>query len=299
MAKIEKPSCFLGDELDKIVDEADGIMVARGDLGVECPPEDVPILQKILIDKSREKGKPVVVATQMLESMIDNPTPTRAETSDIATAIFDGADAIMLSAESAAGKYPEESVMMQQRIISRVEGDSHYQKILDESRLGLGIDVSPADAITCAARQVANTIKAKAIVCFTLSGSTVTRASKGRPSVPILAVTPFKKTARQLAMSWGVYADLPHDNEIAYRDDNLDGKSGEDQDGVSVPVKDEFDIVLRNACRAALNKGLVTSPDELLVVTAGLPFGSPGASNVIRVVPAAGPECWDGVCRVD
>ena len=185
-------------------------MVARGDLGVECPPEDVPILQKTIIDTCREKGKPVTVATQMLESMIDNPTPTRAETSDIATAIFDGADSIMLSAESAAGKYPVESVEMQARIINRVESDVRYRQILNRDAPESGGRGDPTDAITLAARQVASTIQAKCIVCFTLRGSTVLRQSKGRPSVPILAITPMKSTARQLALSWGVYPELPH-----------------------------------------------------------------------------------------
>ena len=235
MAKIEKPSCFYGDNLERIVDLCDGIMVARGDLGVECAPEDVPLLQKQIIDTCRRSGKPVVVATQMLESMIESPTPTRAEASDVATAIYDGADAIMLSAESAAGKvssmrmlreslggslsstvlfvstfvrrsyrqYPEESVAMQQRIINRVESDPHYHKYLDQ--LSMTKKQSATDAITTAARQIAQTVKAKAIVCFTLQGSTVLRASQERATVPILGITPFKETARQLVMSWGVY----------------------------------------------------------------------------------------------
>lgn len=156
MAKIEKPSCFDGDSLQKIVELCDGIMVARGDLGVECAPEDVPILQKQIIDECREQGKPVVVATQMLESMIESPTPTRAEASDVATAIYDGADAIMLSAESAAGAFPEESVTMQQRIINRVEGDPHYDRYL-QSFEPLQEDTS-ASAIIDAARQIARTV---------------------------------------------------------------------------------------------------------------------------------------------
>ena len=196
MAKIEKPSCFEGDSLKDIIKLSDGIMVARGDLGVECAPEDVPLLQKQIIDVSRQFGKPVVVATQMLESMIESPTPTRAEASDVATAIYDGADAIMLSAESAAGKYPEESVAMQQRIINRVEGDSHYRNMLAEG--APKPENTPADAIIAAARQIADTIRAKAIVCFSLRGSTVLRAAKGRPGVPILAISPFKETARQV-----------------------------------------------------------------------------------------------------
>ena len=200
MAKIEKPSCFEGDNLQRIVQKCDGIMVARGDLGVECPPEDVPLLQKQIIDECRKQGKPVVVATQMLESMIDNPTPTRAEASDVSTAIYDGADAIMLSAESAAGKYPIESVLMQQRIINRVESDSHYRTLL-HSR-DFFPNKTTADALITAARQIAQTIDAKAIVSFSLRGTTVLRASKTRPPVPILALCPLKETARQLALAW-------------------------------------------------------------------------------------------------
>ena len=200
MAKIEKPSCFDGDNLKQIVEKCDGIMVARGDLGVECPPEDVPLLQKTIIDECRSQGKPVVVATQMLESMIDSPTPTRAEASDVSTAIYDGADAIMLSAESAAGKYPEESVTMQQRIINRVESDPHYRTLLHSA--DFFPTKTPADAIITAARQIAKTVEAKAIVCFSLRGTTVLRASKTRPSVPVLALCPFKESARQLALSW-------------------------------------------------------------------------------------------------
>jgi len=297
MAKIEKPSCFFGDNLEQIVDLCDGIMVARGDLGVECAPEDVPLLQKQIIDVCREMAKPVVVATQMLESMIDNPTPTRAETSDVATAIYDGADAIMLSAESAAGKYPEESVAMQQRIINRVESDDHYRKMLESNEPKP--DNTPTDAIIVAARQIARTIKAKAIVSFTLRGSTVLRATRSRPSVPILAITPFKETSRQLALSWGVYPELPSSGSYGYIEEegmfDYDSPMTLEMEDAS----DDFDMVLRNACRAALKKGLLSDPNDLLVVTAGIPFGTPGAANVIRVVPAAGPSCWDGVCRVD
>lgn len=295
MAKIEKPSCFYDDNLQRIVGLCNGIMVARGDLGVECPPEDVPLLQKEIIDECRNQGRPVIVATQMLESMIEVPTPTRAEASDVATAIYDGADAIMLSAESAAGKFPEESVAMQQRIINRVEGDKHYRSYLKQNEPDP--ENTPTDAIITAARQVAKTIGAKSIVCFSLRGSTVLRASKSRPGVPILALCPFKETSRQLALSWGVYSDLPKAGSYGYT------VSEEDMFNYDRPMveksTDDFDLVLKNACRAALKKGLVSDPDDLLVVTAGLPFGTPGAANIIRVVPAAGPSCWDGVCRVD
>jgi len=297
MAKIEKPSCFYGDNLEKIVELCDGIMVARGDLGVECAPEDVPLLQKQIIDTCRVAGKPVVVATQMLESMIESPTPTRAEASDVATAIYDGADAIMLSAESAAGQFPEESVAMQQRIINRVESDSHYKSYLDQ--LTITKNPTAASAITTAARQIAQTTKAKAIVCFTLMGSTVLRASQERPAVPVLGITPFKETARQLAMSWGVYPDLPRSGSFGFTADEEDFFNYENPAVDGAENDDDFDVVLKNACRAALRKGLVNDPNDLLVVTAGLPFGTPGAANIIRVLPAAGPSCWDGLCRID
>ena len=248
-------------------------------LGVECPPEDVPLLQKQIIDECRKQGRPVVVATQMLESMIECPTPTRAEASDVATAIYDGADAIMLSAESAAGSYPEESVLMQQRIINRVEGDSHYRSYINQN--SPTPDTTPTDAIITAGRQICSTINAKAMVCFSLRGTTVMRASKMRPSVPILALCPFKETSRQLALSWGVYPDLPKAGSYGYT------VSEEDMFNYDRPMveksTDDFDLVLRNACRAALKKGLVSNPEDLLVVTAGLPFGTPGAAVGIIV----------------
>lgn len=296
MAKIEKPSCFIGNSLTEIVKICEGIMVARGDLGVECAPEDVPLLQKQIIDTCRDYGKPVVVATQMLESMIESPTPTRAEASDVATAIYDGADAIMLSAESAAGDYPEESVAMQQRIINRVEGDPHYAKYL--SSFKPSTESSTTDAIILSTKQIAQTIAAKAIVSFTVSGSTVLKVSKVRPLVPVLAITPFRETARQLSLSWGVFPDLPKVGLYGYHDVNEDNMFDADASLEEGPV-DDFDLVLRNACRAALKKGLVSKPTDLLVVTAGIPFGTQGVANVIRVVNAAGPSCWDGVCRVD
>ena len=184
---------------------------------------------------------------------------------------------------------------MQQRIINRVEGDSHYRKFLDQA--APEPDNTPTDAVIVAAKQISKTIGAKAIACFSLRGSTVLRASKNRPSVPILALCPFKETARQLVLSWGVYPDLPKAGSYGYT------VSEEEMFDYDAPVMerdaDDFDLVLRNACRAALKKGLVSDPNDLLVVTAGLPFGTPGAANVIRIVPAAGPACWDGVCRMD
>lgn len=192
-------------------------------------------------------------------------------------------------------QYPEESVAMQQRIINRVEGDKHYRNMLAEG--APKPENTPADAIIVAARQISDTIRAKAIVCFSLRGSTVLRASKGRPNVPILAISPFKETARQLVLSWGVYPELPKTGTYF---SNIDEDELFDYDSpVTEEAPDDFDLVLRNACRAALKKGLVTDPNDLLVVTAGIPFGTPGAANIIRVVPAAGPTCWDGVCRID
>ncbi|KAL3827324.1 hypothetical protein ACHAXA_005070, partial [Cyclostephanos tholiformis] len=246
MAKIEKPSCFVGDSLEKIVQLSDGIMVARGDLGVECAPEDVPILQKTIIDKCRKQGKPVVVATQMLESMIDNPTPTRAEASDAATAIYDGADAIMFSAESAAGMYPEEAVLMQQRIINRVEGDPHYSLYLTSNRPKI-TDGTSASAIILAARQIATNVNAKCIASFTVGGNTARLASMKRPEQPILAISPLIKTCRHLAMSWGVYPEYCAEGVLD---------------------TDNFRSMLAVACEIGLKKGLVSNDTDLLVVTA-------------------------------
>ena len=184
---------------------------------------------------------------------------------------------------------------MQQRIINRVESDTHYRSYLDANTEAP--DKTPTDAMIVAARQIAKTINAKAIVCFSLRGSTVHRASKNRPTVPIMALCPFKETARQLVLSWGVYPDLPKAGSYGYT------VNEEEMFDYGSPMKesatDDLDLVLRNACRAALKKGLVSDPDDLLVVTAGLPFGTPGAANVLRIVPAAGPTCWNGVCRVD
>lgn len=271
MAKIEKPSCFFDDNLENIVALCDGIMVARGDLGVECAPEDVPILQKQIIDECRSQGKPVVVATQMLESMIDSPTPTRAEASDAATAIYDGADAIMLSAESAAGKYPELSVQMQQRIINRVEGDPHYSNYLQNSRPKI-TDGSTASAIILAARSIARNVGAKVIASFTVGGATARKASMKRPEQPVMAISPRIETCRHLAMSWGVYPEYCPDEKIN---------------------TDNFRDMLGLACEIGLKKGLVSDDKDLMVVTAGFPFGTPGAANIIRVIPAAGPTFWD------
>nr|AIT69989.1 pyruvate kinase [Sargassum vachellianum] len=274
MAKIEKPQAV--DDLEGIVALCDAIMVARGDLGVEMPPEIVPITQKKIIDCCRRQGKPVIVATQMLESMIENPTPTRAEASDVATAIYDGADGIMLSAESAAGKYPRQSVEMQRRIITAVENDPLYRGYLltqgEKGRTG-----SATDAITKAARQVADTLGAKAIVVFTSRGTTVQKAAQLRPNVPVMGVTPNIETARGLALTWGVYPAV-----------------------IETPSDDvNFRMMLFKCCTAAQAKLIAEHPTDLLVVTAGLPFKVPGVVNILRVLPAAGPDIWDPTLTTD
>jgi pyruvate kinase len=269
LAKLEKPSAVGNMQtLEEIVDLSDGIMVARGDLGVEMMPEDVPIMQKRIIETCNIMGKPVIVATQMLESMIEAPTPTRAEASDVATALYDGADAVMLSGESAMGLYPVEAVSMQQRVISRVEDDALYRELVTRSLTAP--ERTATDAITFSARQVASTVGAKAIVVFTQFGTTVNRAAKGRPGVPIVAITPDIKVARELAMVWGVHpCHVPEMNTESFED------------------------MLKLACEITKEHGFVSEPTDLVVATGGLPFGTPGAANVLRVISAAGPDEWD------
>mmetsp|Transcript_33333 Transcript_33333/g.31803 ORF Transcript_33333/g.31803 Transcript_33333/m.31803 type:complete len:583 (+) Transcript_33333:144-1892(+) len=273
MAKLEKPSAI--DYLDEIVSLADGIMVARGDLGVEMNPWDVPVIQKRIVETCKILGKPVVIATQMLESMIDNPTPTRAEASDCATAIYDSADAVMLSAESAAGKYPVEAVTMQQLIINKVEADEVYASNLDRYTRELFNLRSSKDAtntaITLAARQVADISNSKAILAFTTSGSTALRVSKLRPTVPVIAVTYSIETARMLAMVWGVYPIV-----------------------IAEPKPEEYNIrdEIMKACAKVVALGFADPMKDVLTVTAGLPFGLKGSTNVLRVISAAGPDHW-------
>ena len=253
LVKLEKPSAieYLGD----IIELADALMVARGDLGVEMPPEDVPGLQKRIIRACRRAGKPVVVATQMLESMIHAATPTRAEASDVATAVYDGADAVMLSAETAAGEYPVESVAMMNRIVDRVERDPLYRTILEAERYHP--EETAADAITAAAHQVAQTISATAIVTFSSTGSTTLRAARERPPVPIIGLTQRSDTARRLSLVWGVHSveteDLHNFGEMVSK-------------AVSISAREGF-----------------TAPGDRLVITAGVPFGTPGATNVLRI----------------
>ena len=253
MSKLEKPAAI--DHLDEIVSQSDAVMVARGDLGVELPPEDVPSIQKQIIRECREQGKPVVVATQMLESMISAPAPTRAEASDVATAIFDGADAVMLSAETAAGQYPLEVVAMMNRIILRVEQDPIFWAQLETSHQDP--KATAPDAITAAARQVAHTISAAAIVTYTTSGSTALRAARERPSVPILCLTEKPAAARRLAVAWGVQCVLTEDVQ-------------------------DFNDMVDKACAIAVQYDFARTAKSL-VITAGVPFGTPGATNVLRI----------------
>ncbi len=253
LAKIEKPSAVRN--LLPILELADGVMVARGDLGVEMPPENVPRTQKLIVREARRIGKPVIVATQMLESMITNATPTRAEASDVATAVYDGADAIMLSAESAAGQYPIEAVQMMDRIARHTQQDPTYQTGIDAQHPDL--QHTAADAITAAARQVASTIEASAIITYTTSGSTTLRAARERPSVPILCLTSKLETARRLMLSFGVHAT--HTADVA-----------------------SFSEMVQKAVQIAVRDGLA-SLGQSVVVTAGVPFGKPGNTNVLRI----------------
>jgi pyruvate kinase len=250
---MEKPQAI--ENLDAIVELSDCVMVARGDLGVECPPEEVPLIQKRIVRLARSLGRPVVVATQMLESMISAPSPTRAEASDVATAVFDGADAVMLSAETASGQYPYEAVNMMDRIITRVEQDPDWRAQTDRSRPAP--ERSSAGAIAAAARQVATTIEAEAIATFTSTGSTTLRVARERPEAPILGMTANPATARRLALVWGVHPVS------------------------SVEPHSMTDMVAK-AIRAAAVEGFAKSGDEV-VVTAGVPFGTPGTTNALRV----------------
>jgi pyruvate kinase len=253
MSKLEKPSAI--EHLEAIIELSDGIMVARGDLGVECPPESVPILQKRIVRAAREAGKPVVVATQMLDSMIHAPTPTRAEASDVATAIYDGADAVMLSAETAAGDYPMDSVTMMDRIIVSVENDEHYHMLRQASH------PSPTDttrdAISAAARQVANTLSVAAIVTYTSSGSTTLRTARQRPDVPVLSLTTDVLVARQMSLVWGAHS-------------------------VVVPEVHSFSEMVAVALRVSHEQGFAQWRDQI-VITAGVPFGTSGTTNILRV----------------
>jgi len=253
IAKLEKPSAI--EHLEEIVELSDALMVARGDLGVECPPEIVPILQKRIVETCHRHGKPVVVATQMLESMIESPTPTRAEASDVATAIYDGADAVMLSAETAVGKYPADAVAIMDKIIHNVEHDDSYLRIRNAEREQP--ENTAADAISAAAGQVSRTIGAKAIVTFTSSGSTTLRVARQRSRVPILCLTPNLGVARRLALCWGAHC-------------------------VKTADINSFSDMVSKACRAARRDEFAVG-GERVVIVAGVPFGTPGTTNILRI----------------
>lgn len=253
MAKLEKPAAI--EHLDEIVDLANGVMVARGDLGVELPPEQVPVLQRRIVRAARKAGRPVVIATQMLESMINSPVPTRAEASDVATAIYEGADAVMLSAESASGHHPLEAVTIMNRIIHQVEHDPNWRVELEASHTAAAANTP--DAICCALRRVADLLQPAATVAFTSSGFSGLRISRERPLTPILALTPGLPTARRLALAWGV---LP------------------------VPFESIHDVreMVSHATTVVVQTGVARAGDTILVV-AGIPFGEQGSTNLLHV----------------
>ncbi|PKP74110.1 MAG: pyruvate kinase [Alphaproteobacteria bacterium HGW-Alphaproteobacteria-6] len=255
LSKIEKPAAVKA--FAEILAVSDGVMVARGDLGVECPVHAVPPIQKRLVRACRTAAKPVIVATQMLESMIESPMPTRAEVSDVATAIYEGADAVMLSAESAAGQYPVEAVETMNNVAISVESDPTYREVIEASRRANRQTV--ADGIVAAAREIAETTNIKAICCFSQSGTTVSLVARERPRVPIIALTPIVTTLRRLCLTWGVHCVL------------------------TGPV-DRFKMAVVNAARAARDYGFATETDQI-VVTAGVPFNVPGTTNILRVAP--------------
>ncbi len=253
LAKIEKPLAV--ERLDEIIEQADAIMVARGDLGVEMPLELVPSIQKKMIRKCRKAGRPVVVATQMLESMITSPVPTRAEVSDVANAVYEGADAIMLSAESAAGDYPVEAVSTMNSIAESIEQDKGYLATIAAQRPEP--ESTGADAISFAAAEIARTLDLAAIVCFTASGSTGLRASRTRPEKPIIALSPVAATARRLALSWGTKC-------------------------VITPDATDLDDMVDKACRRAYHEG-VARPGERIIISVGVPLRTPGSTNMLRI----------------
>jgi pyruvate kinase len=260
LAKIEKPAAI--DRLDDIVALSDAVMVARGDLGVELPPERVPPLQNRIVACARQYGKPVVVATQMLESMITSPTPTRAEVSDVATAIYDGADAVMLSAESAAGQYPCEAVQMMDRIATSVESDPSYQARVHFTQTRL--EPTTADALAGSARHIASTVSATGMVCYTSSGATARRIARERPPVPLLAMSPSLHTARRMGLLWGVHA--VHSRDVG-----------------------SFEEMVEKGKRMALRHQIAKGGDRI-VLMAGIPFGTAGSTNVLHVVRLHGDE---------
>ncbi|MEZ5710035.1 MAG: pyruvate kinase [Blastomonas sp.] len=260
ISKIEKPAAVK--RLDEILELSDAVMVARGDLGVEMAPEEVPPMQKHIVETARRSGKPVVVATQMLESMINSPSPTRAEVSDVANAVYDGADAVMLSAETAAGEWPEESVAIMDRIAVQVESDPGYAARVHftETRP----DATTADALAAACNEIANTVAVTAVVCFTMSGSTARRVSRERPSVPVLVLTPSRATARRLGLLWGAHPVVTRDIG-------------------------SFEEMIGKGKRMALRHGFTRAGGKVIAL-AGVPFGTPGSTNVLHIVTVTGNE---------
>jgi pyruvate kinase len=253
MTKLEKPSAV--EALDAIIGKSDAVMVARGDLGVELPAEKVPGIQRRAVRACRLAGKPVIVATQMLESMIGSPVPTRAEASDVATAIYHGADAVMLSAESASGKYPVDAVQMMDRIIREVEADPYQREVLES--LKTPSQPTGADAICAAMDTIVGMLPIAAIVTFTTSGSTTLRASRERPAAPIVSMTPSLATARRLVLAWGVH--VVHTGDVS-----------------------DVAEMVEHAIRVARNEGFAR-PGETILISAGMPFGTPGATNLLRI----------------
>ncbi|WOC16483.1 pyruvate kinase [Pseudochrobactrum sp. MP213Fo] len=253
MSKIEKPQAV--ERLDEIIEMSDALMVARGDLGVEMPLESVPGIQKQIVRACRRAGKPVVVATQMLESMITAPVPTRAEVSDVATAVFDGADAVMLSAESAAGDYPVEAVSTMARIAEKVERDPNYPSIVNNQRSEP--EATGADAVSLAARQIATTLNLSAIICYTASGTTGLRASRERPLTPIIALSPVLDTARRLSLVWGLHCVVTEDAQ-------------------------DLDDVVNRACNIAHREDFA-KPGDRVIITVGVPLRTPGNTNMLRI----------------
>ncbi|MCX7258264.1 MAG: pyruvate kinase [Polaromonas sp.] len=261
VSKLEKPSAI--ERLDEIVALSDAVMVARGDLGVELPAERVPAIQKRIVRSCRRLGRPVIVATQMLESMIESPVPTRAEASDVATAIYDGADAVMLSAESASGKFPIEAALMMNRIIEQVESDPQYRQLIDASHTAARPGGDVAEAVCCAMRRAVSLLQAAAIVCYTSSGHTSLRAARERPESPVLSLTPNISTARRLALVWGVHS--VHTPEPG-------GASG----------ACDVTQITEMACEIARCEKFA-QPGQTIVTIAGMPFGTPGTTNLIRI----------------
>jgi pyruvate kinase len=257
LSKLEKPAAIA--DLDAIVALSDAVMVARGDLGVEMPAEQVPPIQKRIVRSCRQAGKPVVVATQMLESMVSAPVPTRAEASDVATAVYDGADAVMLSAESASGRYPREAVAVMDAIVRAAEADPHCRTVVEAS--GFAPQPTVGDAICAALQQSAELLGAAAIVTFTRSGFTSLRAARERPQASIVSVTPDLATARRLALAWGVHSvHVPHD-------------------------VDDVPGMVQAACTLARDQGFA-QPGDTIVIAAGMPFGKAGTTNLLHIAQA-------------